>query len=274
MDIIFFHNFSLNTIREFIDWTPFFATWELKGKYPEILSSPHVGKQARELFDDANKMISKVINERRLSAHGIVGLFPANAIGDDIEVYSDEERSETLATLHTLRQQSEKRPGIKNLALADFIAPKDSGRIDYIGAFFVTTGLGVEEIAKEYEKDHDDYNSIMIKAVADRLAEAFAECLHFDIRTGFWGYAAGEQLTSEEIIREKYRGIRPAAGYPACPDHTEKKTIFELLDVEKTIGANLTESYAMFPAASVCGLYFAHPAAKIFRCREDYQRPS
>jgi 5-methyltetrahydrofolate--homocysteine methyltransferase len=259
-----FRNFSLNAIRNFLDWSPFFMTWELKGKYPEILSSPHVGKQARELFDDANEMISDIILNNKLKAHGVVGLFPANSIGEDIEVYRDESRSEVIAKLHTLRQQGEKRPGIRNLALADFIAPKESGRIDYIGAFCVTAGDGIEPLVEQFEKDHDDYNSIMVKAVADRLAEAFAECLHFDIRAGFWGYAANEQLSSEEIIRERYRGIRPASGYPACPDHTEKETVFRLLNVEETIGVKLTENYAMYPTAAVCGLYFAHPEAKYF----------
>lgn len=275
-----FEDFSLDTIKQFIDWTPFFMSWELKGKFPEILSSPHVGKQARELFDDANEMLDKIVSGKMLRTKGVIGLFPANRNGDDdIEVYSDESRSETLAILHSLRQQSKKRAGINNVALADYVAPKESGRIDYIGAFCVTAGIGIEKHVQNFEEAHDDYRSIMMKALADRLAEAYAECLHFDVRTGFWGYAPDEMLTTQEIIREKYRGIRPASGYPACPDHTEKETIFNLLSVEEKIGVNLTENFAMYPAASVSGLYFASPHAKYFSVGkiakdqvEDYAR--
>ncbi|MCB0358194.1 MAG: methionine synthase, partial [Bdellovibrionales bacterium] len=259
-----FENFSLDIIKDFIDWTPFFMTWDLKGKFPEILSSPHVGHQARELFDDANELLDTILQQQLLKTRGRMGLFPANAVGDDIEIYSDETRSETLCVIHTLRQQSEKRSGIPNLALADYVAPKDSDRIDYVGAFCVTAGIGADELAARFQAEHDDYSAIMVKALADRLAEAFAECLHFDVRTGYWGYASDEMLTPSQIIREEYRGIRPAAGYPACPDHTEKKTIFELLRVSDEIGVTLTENYAMHPGASVSGLYFAHPQAKYF----------
>ncbi|MCB0343509.1 MAG: methionine synthase [Bdellovibrionales bacterium] len=260
-----FEDFSLETIKQFIDWTPFFMSWELKGKFPEILTSPHIGKQARELFDDANELLDQIVTKKMLRTKAVIGLFPANRLGDDdIEVYSDEQRSKTIAVFHSLRQQAKKRSGMNNTALADFIAPKESGRIDYIGAFCVTAGIGIEKHVEAFEDAHDDYRSIMIKALADRLAEAYAECLHFDVRTGFWGYAPGEMLTTQEIIREKYRGIRPASGYPACPDHTEKTTLFRLLEVEDTIGVSLTENFAMYPAASVSGLYFASPNAKYF----------
>lgn len=261
-----FQNYSLQTLREFIDWTPFFQTWELKGKYPSIFENEKYGKEARRLFEDANAMLDKIIQEGLLTAHGVAGIFPANSVNDDdIEVYSDENRRGILAELHTLRQQGKKSADTAaNYALADFIAPKESGVKDYIGAFAVTAGVGIEPLINEYEKNHDDYSSIMVKALADRLAEAFAEHLHLRVRRELWGYAKDENLTNAQLIKEEYRGIRPAPGYPACPDHTEKWTLFRLLDVENITGISLTESLAMYPAASVCGWYFAHPEAKYF----------
>ena len=257
-------NFPLSTLRPYIDWSPFFHSWEIKGKFPELLSSPVVGKEAQSLFDDANEMLDQVIDQRLLQAKAVCGVFPANAVGDDIHVYTNEQRDEVRCVFHTLRQQTEKRQGINNLALADFIAPADLGKGDYIGGFAVTAGIGIEKLVHQYEQDHDDYRSIMIKALADRFAEAFAECLHEIIRKEYWGYASEEQLQNDDLIRERYRGIRPAPGYPACPDHTEKHTLFELLQVEQSIGIKLTESCAMYPAASVSGLYFASPHSKYF----------
>ena len=258
-------NYSLSTLRNYIDWTPFFLTWELKGKYPSIFDSDKYGKEATRLFEDANKLLDKVIKENLVAASGVFGLFPANTVAtDDIEIYSDDLRKGVLSVLHTLRSQGEKVQEANNLALADYIAPKESGLNDYIGAFAVTTGIGIEKVVHQFEKDHDDYSSIMMKALADRLAEAFAEHLHELVRKKYWGYVSDEKLSNEELVKEKYRGIRPAPGYPAQPDHTEKLTIFNLLDVEKNTGITLTESLAMHPAASVCGLYFAHPEAKYF----------
>ncbi len=258
-------NYNLEVLCKYIDWTPFFRTWELRGKYPDIFDDPDVGKEAKKLFDDAQKMLKMIIGEKLLQANGVVGLFAANSVdSDDIEVYKDDERKHVLTTLHTLRQQTEKTNNQPNLALADFIAPRESGVKDYIGAFAVTAGLGSNKLVEKYEKDHDDYNSIMVKALADRLAEAFAEHLHERVRKEFWGYSDDESLTNEELIKEKYIGIRPAAGYPAQPDHTEKPIIFELLNVEENAGITLTESYAMNPPASVSGLYFAHPDSKYF----------
>ncbi|BDQ03476.1 methionine synthase [Ignavibacterium sp.] len=258
-------NYSLSVLRNYIDWTPFFQTWELKGKYPAIFDDEKIGSEAKKLFDDANKLLEKVVSENLLTANAVFGLFPANSVGDDIEVYSDESRKGVLTVLHTLRQQMQKTVGQPNIALADFVAPKDSGLIDYIGAFAVTAGIGIEKLIREFEKNHDDYNSIMIKAIADRLAEAFAEHLHELVRKEYWGYASDENLTNEELIKENYIGIRPAPGYPAQPDHTEKPIIFDLLKVEEHSGIKLTESMAMYPAASVSGLYFAHPEAKYFQ---------
>lgn len=257
--------FSLETLRHYIDWTPFFMTWELKGKYPSIFEDKSVGPEAKKLFDDANKLLDKVVSEKLLTANGIIGLFPANTIGfDDIEIYSDETRKVVKSVLHTLRQQLQKSEGEPNIALADYIAPKESGVEDYIGMFAVTVGIGVEKIVEQFEKDHDDYNSIMIKAIADRLAEAFAEHLHELVRKDYWGYVKDESYSNTELIKEYYVGIRPAPGYPAQPDHTEKPIIFSLLDVEKNTGIKLTDSMAMHPAASVSGLYFSHPDAKYF----------
>ena len=264
LGITTFRNYSLEELRKYIDWTPFFMAWELKGKYPAIFEDEKVGIEAKKLFDDANKLLDKVISEKLLSANAVFGIFPANSVGDDIEVYSDESRKGVLAVLHTLRQQMQKSEGQPNLALADFIAPKETGINDYIGAFAVTAGIGIEKLIEQFEKNHDDYSSIMIKAIADRLAEAFAEHLHEQVRKKYWGYSADENLSNEDLIKEKYIGIRPAPGYPAQPDHTEKIILFELLDVEKNTSIKLTESLAMYPAASVSGLYFAHPEAKYF----------
>ena len=246
-----------------IDWSPFFHTWELKGRYPRIFEDPVVGSKAKELFDDAQKLLKDVLDNRLFTARAVYGLFPANSVGDDIEVYKDESRAEVQATFHTLRQQLEKPVGDANYALADFIAPKSTGLPDYLGGFAVTTGIGLDALCGRFEKDHDDYNAIMAKALADRLAEAFAEWLHREVRKA-WGYGKEECLSAEDLIRERYRGIRPAPGYPACPDHTEKRTLFDLLEAERHTGIHLTETFAMVPAASVSGLYFAHPQAKYF----------
>jgi 5-methyltetrahydrofolate--homocysteine methyltransferase len=277
--ITVFDDVSLDRLRRYIDWGPFFIAWEMKGNFPDILQDEKAGEQARKLFDDANQLLDKIISEKLITAKGVSGLFPANAAGDDIELYSDQSRKKVIATFHTLRQQSKKRTGQPNKALADFVAPKDSGRPDYIGAFAVTTGHGVLDLVKKYEQDHDDYNAIMVKALADRLAEAFAEMLHREIRRTYWGYAPSEDLDNDQLIREAYRGIRPAPGYPAQPDHTEKKTLFDLLGVEDAAGITLTEHLAMAPAASVCGLYFAHEEARYFSLGniqkdqvEDYAR--
>ncbi len=260
-----FKDYPLSTLRRYIDWTPFFMTWELKGKFPSIFEDKNVGVEAKKLFEDANKLLDKIINEKLLTANGVIGLFPANTVGtDDIEVYSDESRSGVKRVLHTIRQQMQKSKNEPNIALSDFIAPNESGVEDYIGMFAATTGIGIEKLIEKFEKDHDDYNSIMVKALADRLAEAFAEHLHELVRKEFWGYASDEKFSNEDLIKEKYIGIRPAPGYPAQPDHTEKPIIFSLLDVEKSVGIKLTESLAMYPAASVSGLYFSHPEAKYF----------
>ncbi|UJH68246.1 methionine synthase [Allomuricauda sp. SCSIO 65647] len=259
-------DFDLGRLKDFIDWTPFFRSWDLHGKYPAILDDEAIGEQASELFADAQKMLQQILEEKWLTAKAIFGLFAANQINDDdIEVISalNGTREEKFI-FRTLRQQLKKRQGVPNLALADFIAPRESGLQDYIGCFCVTAGFGTQELAAEFEENHDDYGSIMIKALADRLAEAFAEYLHKEVRTKYWGYACDEILDNEALIAEKYRGIRPAPGYPACPDHLEKLKIWELLAVEENIGVKLTESLAMWPAASVSGYYFAHPKAKYF----------
>jgi len=259
------NNFDLNILRKYIDWTPFFMMWELKGKYPDIFENDKNGTEAKKIFDDANKLLDKVIAEKSLTANGVIGLFPANSVGiDDIEIYTDEARNGVRRTLHTLRQQNQKSSDQPNIALADFIAPKESGVKDYIGMFAVTAGIGIEKLIKKFEKDLDDYSKIMIKALADRLAEAFAEHLHELVRKEYWGYSENENYSNEELIKESYIGIRPAPGYPSQPDHTEKPIVFSLLDAEKNAGIKLTESMAMYPAASVCGLYFAHPQAKYF----------
>ncbi len=258
-------NQDLNTLVPFIDWTPFFQTWELHGRFPNILSDEVVGVEATKLFEDAQKMLHQIINEKWLTARATFGIFPANVVNDDtIEVYDLEDKSKVLAHLHHFRQQVKKAKELPNLSLADFIAPKETGKEDFIGAFVVTAGLNIEEKVNYFEAQHDDYNSILLKALADRLAEAYAEFLHKEVRVNYWGYAKNENLDNESLIKEKYQGIRPAPGYPACPDHTEKPTLFSLLDAEKNTGVSLTESYAMMPAASVSGWYFSHPESKYF----------
>ncbi|RLD85542.1 MAG: methionine synthase, partial [Bacteroidetes bacterium] len=257
-----FDDYPLEEIRKYIDWTFFFHAWKLNGRYPEILKDPVKGSEAKKLLEDANRMLDDIINNKWLKAKAVFGIFPAVAVGDSLEVFDNDKTK--ITDFHFLRNQEEKEEGIPNLALSDFIAPKESGLTDYVGAFAVTAGLGIEKHLDRFVKDNDDYSAIMLKVLADRLAEALAELLHYRVRKEFWGYAADENLTVKEIIREKYRGIRPAPGYPACPEHSEKATIFKLLEVEKNAGITLTESYAMYPAASVSGYYFAHPEAKYF----------
>ena len=254
---------DIATLRKYIDWTPFFLTWSLAGKYPRILTDEVVGEQAQSLFDDANEMLDNLIANGGLEAKGVMGLFPANRRDDDVVIYTDESRTETLGVSHHLRQQTQKPKGA-NYCLSDFVAPAGSGIKDYIGAFAVTGGIGEDELAAQYDAQGDDYNAIMVKAVADRLAEAFAEYLHERVRKEFWGYAPDENLDNDALIREKYQGIRPAPGYAACPEHTEKQLIWDLLDAEKHTGMSLTESYAMWPGASVSGWYFSHSEARYF----------
>jgi 5-methyltetrahydrofolate--homocysteine methyltransferase len=257
-------NYPLEKVVPYIDWSPFFLTWELKGKYPRIFDDSQVGEEARKLYDDARRLLDEIVAKKLLRARGVYGFWPASAIGDDIVVYGEPGNSNhELTRFHTLRQQWERKGQTEFYALADFIAPAESGRQDYVGAFAVTTGHGLDELVRKFDADHDDYHSILAKALADRLAEAFAELLHKQAR-GDWGYGRAERLTNEELIDEKYRGIRPAPGYPACPDHTEKRILFELLDAEANAGIQLTESFAMLPAASVSGLYFAHPESRYF----------
>ncbi|MBF61485.1 MAG: methionine synthase [Xanthomarina sp.] len=257
-------DFDLKKLEAFIDWSPFFRSWDLHGRYPDILEDDVVGAQAKELFKDAKVLLNRIFDDKLLKANAVFGLFPANSVNDDdIQIQNSEFRIQNYKFL-TLRQQSKKAAGKPNLALADFIAPKETGVQDYMGCFCVSTGFGTESLAKEFEENHDDYNAIMIKALADRLAEAFAEYLHKEVRTNYWNYAQDESLTNEDLIKENYKGIRPAPGYPACPDHLEKKTIWELLKVKENIGVELTESLAMWPAASVSGYYFANPEAKYF----------
>ena len=256
-----FNHFSLEEIRPYIDWTPFFQTWELAGRFPKILEDKIVGEEAKKLYADANNMLDKIISENWLKAKAIIGIWPANSFNDDdIEATVDGER----VHFHHLRQQTAKAKDLPNFSLADFIAPKETGKQDYLGGFVVTAGIGIEEHIKRFEEDHDDYNSIMLKALADRLAEAFAELMHEKVRKEYWGYSTGESLDNEGLIKEEYQGIRPAPGYPACPDHTEKVTLFKALNVEKNIGVSLTDSLAMYPAASVSGFYFANSQAKYF----------
>jgi len=253
----------LREIATFIDWSPFFHAWEIRGRYPALLDDPEIGPRCRELFDDAQKLLNRLIDEKLLHGKAVYGFFPAANVGDDIELYTDDSRTSVLTTFHTLRQQMDKPEDQPNYALADFIAPKDSGHRDYLGAFALTTGLGIDEIVRKFEADHDDYNSIMTKALADRLAEASAEWLHLQARIA-WGFGKDEHLTNEDLIKEQYRGIRPAPGYPAQPDHTEKRLLFDLLAAEKNARVTLTENFAMNPASAVSGLYFAHPEAKYF----------
>lgn len=264
LGVSLFKNVPLTKLRRYIDWGPFFIAWEMKGKFPDILEDEKAGKEARKLFDEANQLLDKIIDEKLLTAHGMAALYPANSVGDDIEIYTDENRDKVRTRFHSLRQQSKKRSGQPNKALADYVAPKDSGIADYMGGFAVTTGHGVLDLVDKFEKDHDDYNAILVKALADRLAEAFAEYLHQEVRTRIWGYAPEEDFDNEQLIREKYTGIRPAPGYPAQPDHTEKPILFDLMGVEGLTGISLTESLAMSPASSVSGLYFAHPDSQYF----------
>jgi 5-methyltetrahydrofolate--homocysteine methyltransferase len=257
-----FDDFPLDELVGHIDWSPFFNTWERAGRYPAIFEDAVVGPQARELYADARAMLGRIVAEKWLTARGVAGLWPAQAVGDDIEVLGDD--GTRIAPLHALRQQADKPPDRPDFCLADFIAPKSSGVRDWVGAFAVTAGLGCDERVRAFEAQHDDYNAILLKALADRLAEAFAEVLHLKVRRELWGYAADETLDNDAMIREEYRGIRPAPGYPACPDHTEKATVFRLLQATRHTGMDLTESFAMTPAAAVSGLYFSHPKSQYF----------
>jgi Methionine synthase I, cobalamin-binding domain len=256
-------NFPLATLRDFIDWTPFFHTWGLKGVYPRILEHEEQGAQARQIFAEANALLDIIIEKKLITARGVYGLFPACAVGDDVELYTDNTRKKVLERFHFLRQQSNKEGTEPCRSLADFIAPKETGLPDHIGAFAVTSGIGLKELCDRFRSENDDYNAIMAEAIADRLAEAFAECLHKRVREE-WGYGRDEGLSNAELIQEKYRGIRPAPGYPACPDHTEKGTLWRLLNVQANTGMLITESFAMWPGSSVSGLYFAHPESRYF----------
>jgi 5-methyltetrahydrofolate--homocysteine methyltransferase len=262
----FFADYDLAELVPYIDWTPFFQAWELPGRYPAILKDNKVGTEASKLFKDAQDMLKRIVEEKWVKAAGVVGFWPANAIGDDIELFADDARKEQRAVLHTLRQQIARDPSRQraHTALADFVAPKETGLADYVGGFAVTTGLGEEEALATRIKPTDDYSRIILKALADRLAEAFAERLHARVRRELWGYAAAETFSPEDLIAEKYRGIRPAPGYPAQPDHTEKATLWDLMDVEAATGIALTESFAMWPGSSVSGLYFSHPDSHYF----------
>jgi 5-methyltetrahydrofolate--homocysteine methyltransferase len=259
-----FLDYDVAELREYIDWQPFFNAWEMKGRFPDILNNPASGETARKLYDDAQEMLDTLIKEKWLTANGVIGFFPANAVGDDIEVYTDETRTEVLTRLYNLRQQGQHRDGIPNRSLGDFVAPKDTGLADYVGAFAVTAGLGGADKITEFKAAHDDYNAILLESLADRLAEAFAERMHQRVRTEFWGYQPDEHLDNEALIGERYRGIRPAPGYPACPEHTEKATLWELMDVKTRTGIELTESMAMWPGAAVSGWYFSHPQSQYF----------
>ena len=257
-------DYDIAELREYIDWQPFFNAWEMKGKFPDILHNPTTGETARSLYEDAQQMLDRIIAEKWLTARGVFGFFPAAAVGDDIEVYTDDSRAEVLTTLHNLRQQGQHRAEVPNRSLGDFVAPKETGLPDHVGAFAVTAGLGAQDRIAEFKKANDDYSAILLEALADRLAEAFAERLHQRVRTEFWGHVADEDLDNEALIAEKYEGIRPAPGYPACPEHTEKQALWELLDVEATTGIELTESMAMWPGAAVSGWYFSHPQSQYF----------
>ena len=259
-----FGDYPLAELVDYIDWSPFFTTWGLRGKYPNILEHPEVGEEARKLLKDAETLLRIIVEEKRFQARAVVGLFPANGVGEDTEIYADAAQEKGIATLHHLRQQTEQPFTRPNLSLGDFIAPKTTGVPDYIGGFAVTTGIGVSEFCAAFEREQDDYNSIMAKALADRLAEAFAERMHQHVRTTLWGYAVDEAVDNEALIAERYRGIRPAPGYPACPDHNQKRVLFELLNVTENTGISLTESLAMAPAASVSGWYYSHPEARYF----------
>jgi 5-methyltetrahydrofolate--homocysteine methyltransferase len=258
-----FDSIPLGEIVPYIDWSPFFHTWGLRGIYPRILDQVDVGPKAKELLHDGQTLLAQIVAEQSLTARAVFGFLPANSVGDDIELYSSADRSSRLGVFHTLRQQTERAAGQPHYALADFVAPKETGKVDYVGMFAVTAGIHADELAERFRKNLDDYNAIMVKALADRLAEALAELMHRRAREA-WGYGLQEQLSYDELLHERYRGIRPAPGYPACPDHTEKWLLFALLEGEKNTGIRLTESLAMYPAASVSGLYFSHPQAKYF----------
>ncbi len=260
-----FDDYDLSELVPYIDWTPFFRTWEMNGVYPAILDDEKLGPPARTLFADAGVMLDRIVAEKWLIAQAVIGFFPATRVNhDDVEIYATDQRNSPAATIHFLRQQMQKEAGRTNHCLADFVAPGDSGVEDYLGGFAVTTGIGIEKQLKVFEADHDDYSGILLKALADRLAEAFAERLHERVRREFWAYAENETLENDALIREAYQGIRPAPGYPACPDHTAKRDLFTLLNAEKNAGIKLTDNFAMMPAASVSGYYFSHPDAKYF----------
>ena len=259
-----FEDYDLAELREYIDWQPFFNAWEMKGKFPDILNNPATGETARKLYDDAQEMLDRMIKEKWVTANGVIGFFPANAVGDDIELYRDSDRSEVLTTLHNLRQQGQHREGVPNRSLGDYVAPKETGLPDHVGAFAVTAGLGGQDKIKEFKDELDDYSAILLESLSDRLAEAFAERLHQRVRIELWGHDPDEDLDNLALIGERYTGIRPAPGYPACPEHTEKRTLWELLDVEKNTGMELTDSMAMWPGASVSGFYFSHPESQYF----------
>jgi len=260
----FFYHYALKDIAQYIDWTFFFHAWKINGKYPKIFKDPVKGEEAKKLYDDATRLLNRIIEEGWVKASGVIGFFPANSIGEDVEVYTDESRAKIRTTFRFLRNQQQKEAGIPNLSLADFIAPKESGLNDYFGGFAVTAGIGLEKQTKKFEEELDDYNSIMMKVLADRLAEAFAELMHERVRKEFWGYGKHEDLSLESALKEEYQGIRPAPGYPACPEHSEKRVLFNLLKAEENVGVHLTENYAMYPAASVSGYYFAHPLSQYF----------
>ena len=257
-------NYSISELIPYIDWTPFFITWELAGKYPRILEDPIVGEAASALFEDATDMLNQIIKNKVLKVEAVIGFWPANSVGDDIILFEDSTRARELSRLHFLRQQTNKPSDQANLCLSDFIAPLDTEIVDFIGGFALTAGKGLEQIVSDYDVRKDDYNAILVKAIADRLAEAFAEKLHEDVRKIYWGYSSNEHYSNEELIGERYRGIRPAPGYPACPDHTEKEALFSLLNAPEKIDITLTSHYAMNPAASVSGFYFSHPEARYF----------
>jgi 5-methyltetrahydrofolate--homocysteine methyltransferase len=258
-----FEDYSLEEISKYIDWTFFFHAWKLNGKYPEIFEDPIKGEEAKKLYQDAQELLAKIIENKMLEAKGVIGFFPANSNGDDIILYKDEQKTDILETLNFLRNQEEKQNDYPNLCLSDFITPKTSGKEDYIGTFAVTTGINLEKWTSKFEQDLDDYSSIMMKILADRLAEAYAELIHVNVRKKYWGYAPNEDLTLPSILKEEYQGIRPAPGYPACPEHSEKKKIFDIMDVE-SLGITLTENFAMYPAASVSGYYFANKNTQYF----------
>ncbi len=257
-------DYPIGELRDYIDWQPFFNAWEMKGRFPDILNNPASGETARKLYDDAQRMLDQIVDEHWLTANGVFGFFPANAVGDDIEVYADDDRRDVTTLLCNLRQQGEHREGVPNRSLGDYVAPKDTGLADYVGGFAVTTGVGIEEHVTRFKEDLDDYSAILLESLADRLAEAFAERLHQRVRTEHWGYVPEEDLDTESLVKEQYLGIRPAPGYPACPDHTEKLKLWELLDVEKATGIRLTESMAMWPGAAVSGWYLSHPQSQYF----------